>query len=425
MLILGIVFPFWLIFAWVYEITPEGLKKTENIDPKTSILPQTNNRLNKVIIASLSIVVVFLLANQFWNTSADRVDNIDSDKKGTSLIAVLPFFNTKPDPDTDYLGFAIADQIIGDLVYLKNITVRPSGSIRKYVKQTIDPIIVGDDLKVDYVLIGNYLKQANIIRLNVELIKVNTNEMIWREPIEVDYHDAFELQDIVAQKVVEGLNVQFTQKELNRIGKDIPDNPLAYEYYLRSISYPITIEGDQLAIEMLNKSVELDSNYAPAYAQLGTRIHTLAQYKLLNPEETKRAEDSFIKALSLNEELIYALANLAQIYTETARTEKAVENIRQILEINPNYGEAHFSLGYSYRYAGMNNEAIRWKKLLSLTLRIQHFDQLLLHIRLLENMKKLLQQLSYLKKVISHLDSMEWHFSGRVSKNWQSSILIA
>ncbi len=367
LLILIIGFPINLVFAWIYDITPEGIKKTEEIDQKGLKTIQKNSRINKVIIVSLSVVVVLLLFKIFWNPQGNKeeqtenrenIESADAHKKAIEIIAVLPFSNTKPDPETDYLGFAIADQIIGSLVYLKNISIRPSGSIRKYEKQTIDPIIAGDDLKVDYVLIGNYLMEADIIRLNIELIKVNTNEMIWREPIEVDFNNAFELQDIVAQKVVKGLNVQFTQQELNRIKKDIPVNPLAYEYYLRSISYPLSNEGDQLAIKMLNKSIELDSSYAPAYNQLGDRIHRSIIYGLRNPEEPKIAENLYLKALSLNEDLIDALSNLAMLYTETARIEEAVDIVRQVLEINSNNAEAHFSLGYIYRYAGMNNEAI-------------------------------------------------------------------
>jgi TolB-like protein/tRNA A-37 threonylcarbamoyl transferase component Bud32/Flp pilus assembly protein TadD len=276
-----------------------------------------------------------------------------------SAIAVLPFSNTKPDIETDYFGFAIADQIIGDLIYLKNITVRPSSSIRKYEKQAIDPVKVGSDLNVNYVLTGNYLREADIIRLNVELVDVNTNEMVWREPIEVDYHNAFELQDIVAQKVVKGLNVQFSQKELNRIGKDIPDNPLAYEYYLRSISYPLSNEGDQLAIEMLNKSIEIDSNFAPAYDQLGDRIHRLTLYGMRDPKEFQHAENYYLKALILNEEFLNPLGNLAMLYAETDRTYEAMELTRQMLEINPNNVDAHYALGYIYRYAGMLNESVQ------------------------------------------------------------------
>jgi TolB-like protein len=361
LLIIG--FPITVIISWIFDITPDGIIKTERVDAnkKNRGTHQPRRRIisiNNLVITILFIVVCILLYPRILN-KAKIADITDLDKKTIELIAVLPFYNTKSDPQTDYLGFALADQIIGNLIYLNNITVRPSGSVRKYEKQVIDPIITGNDLKVDYILIGNYLKESNTIRLNIELVEVNTNEMIWREPIEVDFNSAFELQDIVAQKVVEGLNVQFSQKELTRAGKDIPDNPLAYEYYLRSISYPFTNDGDQLAIEMLNKSIELDSNYAPAYAQLGDRLHRLAQFGLLNPEETKRSENFYLKALSLNEDYIYALSNLAQIYTETARIEQAVQLTQKILKINPNNAEAHFSLGYIYRYAGMNNEAIQ------------------------------------------------------------------
>jgi tetratricopeptide (TPR) repeat protein len=149
------------------------------------------------------------------------------------------------------------------------------------------------------------------------------------------------------------------QDERRRIQTDIPQNPVAYEYYLKSISYPLSNEGDQLAIEMLKKSIELDPNYAPAYDQLGDRTHRLALYGLRDPEENKRAESYLLKALSLNGELLSALGNLAMLYTETARTEEAVEITRQMLEINPNDAEAHYSLGYIYRYAGMKDESIQ------------------------------------------------------------------
>lgn len=359
--IMVIGFPLNLVFAWAFELTPDGFKKTKEVKLKESITPQTSSRLNKVIISSLSITVIFLLFNQFKNSAID-VNTTNIDGILVSSIAVLPFSNTHPDPKTDYLGFALADQIIGDLTYLKEIIVRSSGSIRKYAKQSYDPVKAGDELNVNYVLNGSYLREADIIRLNIELIKVNTNEMIWREPIEVNYNNAFELQDIVAQKVVDGIKIQFSKKELSRIKKDIPDNPLAYEYYLRSLSYPHTNNGRKLAIEMLNKSIALDSNYAPAYDQLGVRIKALGQFGLLGSKETKMAENYHLKALSINGDLLSALANLAEIYTETARIENAVDITNQMLEINPNNVSAHRSLGYSYRYAGMLDESIEEMK---------------------------------------------------------------
>ncbi len=361
--LLLIGFPIAAVVSWIYDITPEGILKTKKVEaektsseaarPGKSILSA-----NSIVIAILFIAVCILLYPKIFNHPAADPVSLEVSKTN-NLVAVLPFTNSRPDPETDYLGFAMADQIIGKLVYLNNITVRSSGSVRKYDKQIIDPSVAGDSLKVDYVLIGNYLKEANMVRLNIELVKVDTDEMIWREHIQVDFNSAFELQDIVSQKVIEGLNIQFSQKELDQIGKDIPQNPLAYEYYLRSISYPFSNEGDQMAIEMLKKSIELDSTYAPAYAHLGDRWHRLAQFGLHDPEETLRSENYFLKALSLNKDNIFALANLAMIYAETARIEKAVELTRQILTINPGNAEAHFSLGYIYRYAGMNTESVQ------------------------------------------------------------------
>ncbi len=362
-IVLMIGFPIAAVISWIYDVTPEGILKTEpgNLEKEESQAPRSGGNIinaNNIVITILFVAVCVLLYPKIFGQQ--KTDDVGLEISNSNiLIAVLPFSNTKSDPETDYLGFAIADQIIGNLTYLHNITVRSSGSVRKYDKQIIDPGVAGESLKVDYVLSGNYLKEGNMVRLNVELVKVDTDELIWRDGIEVDFNSAFELQDSVSQKVIEGLNIQFSQNELTQIGKDISNNPLAYDYYLRSISYPYTNEGDQFAIEMLKNSIELDSTYAPAYAQLGDRTHRLALFGLHDPEESKRAENYFLKALSLNKENIFALAGLANIYTETARIEKAVEYTRQILKINPGNAEAHFSLGYIYRYAGMNSESVQ------------------------------------------------------------------
>lgn len=361
LIILCIGFIVAIILSWIYDLTSTGLEKTEPLHETDTIVARSEKRKLKVsdgIIALLLLVVCILLYPKIFKN--EKLEELkDRGGEFIELIAVLPFSNTKPDPETDYLGFAIADRIIGNLVYLKNIAVRPSSSIRKYENQVIDPTFVCDDLKVDYVLTGNYLKEGDLIRMNVELVKGKTKEMIWRsDQIEVDFQNAFELQDIVAQEVVEEMHVQFSQKELNRIKKDIPNNPLAYEYYLRSISYPYTTRGDQLAIQMLHKSIELDSSFAPAHSHLGYRIKRLSEYGLFNPEETNKAENSLLKALSLNGTLLSALGTLANIYTETNRVEKALKLTEQMLDINPNNAEAHYSLGYIFRFAGMLTESI-------------------------------------------------------------------
>ncbi len=352
--------PIWLVFSWIYEITPEGIKKTQEIKGNKSILAKTGTKFNKLIIAALSLAVLFLFFNKSTNQQEDNTSiEFPIKKDSINFIAVLPFHNSKPDSKTDYLGFALADQIIGDLSYFKNIVVRPSSSVRKYEKQVTDPKTAGNELRVSYILNGNYLIEDDSIRLNIELIDVNTNEMVWREPIKVDYNNAFELQDIVAKKVIEGINIQFTEKEINNIGKNIPKDPLAFEYYLKSLSYSYNDSDSALAIEMLYKSIELDSTYAPSHSELGNRIHQSVNYGSGNSKDLKSAEKFYLKAISIDSKLLTAYSHLSKLYTEGARIDEAVEITRKMLKINPNNAAAHFSLGYIYRYAGMQQESIK------------------------------------------------------------------
>jgi len=327
-------------------------------EPKAGKGRALSKQTRKVsLIVGLFFLITLVVGGgifNWWQISSDRPSR---SRVSVQRLAVLPFTNIRNDPQTDFLGFALADQIIGSLSYLKNILVRPSSSIRQYQNQTLNPQTTGADLKVDIILTGNYLKEANTIRLNFELVDLDANEIIWRELIEVEYENTFTLQDIVSEKVIDRLKLQFSQDERVRMQSDVSQNPLAYEYYLRSISYPSTTEGDLLAIEMLNNSIQLDSSYAPAFAELGYRRQRYGNYGLAGALEISKAEQDYLRALSLNDELLDALQNLSTLYTETARTEKAIELARRMLTINPNNAVTHFSLGYVYRYAGILEES--------------------------------------------------------------------
>jgi DNA-binding winged helix-turn-helix (wHTH) protein/Tfp pilus assembly protein PilF len=274
------------------------------------------------------------------------------------LIAVLPFANIKPNQDSDYLGFALANQIIGDLNHLEKFAVRPAASIRHYIDTLSDPITMGRMLDVDYVISGNYLLENNVVRLNVELIEVGSNRLVWQESMQDDYSNTFALQDMVAHKVAAGLKAGFKHIFLNKNYRDIPSNTLAYEFYLRGVSYPLSNDGHAMAIEMLKKSIQLDPNYAPSYAHLGSHLRLLEQHGKIAPSGMEDVEWYYQKALELNPMSFEAMTNLSGLYTETNRIEEAVVISRRMLEANPNDANTHFALGYIYRYAGMLDEAI-------------------------------------------------------------------
>jgi tetratricopeptide (TPR) repeat protein len=205
---------------------------------------------------------------------------------------------------------------------------------------------------VDLILTGNYLKESNTIRLSFQLVDIRTNEILWHEALQEEYDNTFRLQDTVARKVADGLRIQFSPDDLRQMRADVPKNPLAYDYFLRGISYPVTLEDNRRAISMFRQSIALDSTYAPAFNELGFRLQQVASYSPEDAQLAVEAESALLKALSLNEHLSAAYGNLSNLYTDIGKTEKAFEISRKLLKLNPNSPYTHFSLGYIYRYVG-------------------------------------------------------------------------
>jgi serine/threonine protein kinase/Tfp pilus assembly protein PilF len=304
-----------------------------------------------VLLAGLLFFALFFIFNEPENNIEDGAADYSPKR-----LAVLPFVNIKNDKENNYLGFALADQVIGSLSYIKNILVRPSSAVRKYETTALNPPDIGRELNVEFILTGNYLKESDMVRLNLELVDVKSNEIIWRNDFDVLFKNTFTLQDIVSEKVVSGLKVRFNNEGMH---SDVPKDPLAYEYYLRAVSYPLSNETNQTAIDLLKKTVEIDPAYAPAYSELGFRYQMLSGYQIESRSKIAEAESSYLKALSLNENLLSALSNLASFYTETGKTIEAIKLIKRALDINPDNANTHFWLGYIYRYTGLLEESVK------------------------------------------------------------------
>ena len=380
-------------------IFPGNSSNTKTIFNTASVKPATKKN---TIIAILVIMLLTAIGFYTYNSDfkAQEPVNLKNTKKSPHLIAVLPLVNTKPDIDTDFLGFALADQIIGQLLYFKQLTVRPSSSIRQYDKTNIDPVKIANDLKVDYILSGNYLKLADLIRLNFELIEVKSNQLIWRESLDFSYDTVFELQDKVATKLSQKLGLELTLDEFKHSHESIASNPIAYEYYLRSLSYPLTKEGDQLAIAMLENSIELEPDYTASHVELGRRLNRLAIYGLGEEEDFQLAKKHLLMALSLNKDSLAALRNLATFYTETGEILKALDMAQRMLKINPNHADAYFSIAYIYRYAGMLTESVEMiEKALSIDPKNMKYSTLGVNYYNMGNYQKALDTFDLIKDI--------------------------
>ena len=272
-------------------------------------------------------------------------------------LAVLPYQNLRKDGADDFLGFSLADAVITELGYVRELAVRPSYAVQKYGSQPIDIGKVAADLNVDTMLTGTFLREGDDLRIASQLIDVKTQDLLWKGVFDFKYDKLLTVQDRVAQQTIRGLELTLSNSEAELLKTGETVTPQAYEYYLRGVD--LYAKGDfPMAIKMLEKSTELAPRFASAWANLGRTYNANASFQFGGAEHYGKAEAAFSKALSLQPSLIDARVYMANMLTDTGRVEEAVPLLRDALKTNPNHAEIHWELGYAYRFGGMLPESI-------------------------------------------------------------------
>ncbi len=272
-------------------------------------------------------------------------------------LAILPFRNLKQDPQTDFLGFSLADAVITKVGYISALTVRPSSSVDKYRNQIIDAKKVAADLNVDTLLTGSFIKDGDDLRITTQLVDVKLDKILWQDSIDLKYDKLLTVQDRVAQQIIQGLELNLSPAEAANLKPDKPINSLAYEYYLRGVDlYSLNEFGP--AIELLEKSAALEPNYAPTWAHLGRAFTTNASLRFGGREDYNKAQTAYEKAIALNPAWVEPRVYMANLLTDTGRVEQSVPLLRSALQTGPNNAEAHWELGYAYRFGGMLRESV-------------------------------------------------------------------
>ena len=272
-------------------------------------------------------------------------------------LAVLPFQNLRPDPQTDFLGFSLADAIITKLGYVNSLAVRPSSAVQKYRNQAVDPQKAADDLQVGTLLTGGYVRDGDKLRITAQLIDVKADRILWRDTIDLKYDQLLTVQDTVSRQIISGLEVTLTPAEKERLRPETAVNAQAYECYLRGVDLYAS-GGLPGAIRMLEKAVAIDPTYAPTWAQLGRAYTTNASLQFGGRDQYSKARAAYEKAIALNPNLTDARIFMANLLTDTGRADQAVPLIRSLIAENPGNAEAHWELGYAYRFGGMLEESV-------------------------------------------------------------------
>ena len=346
--ILIIGFPLNLIFAWVYDITSDGVIKTQELDKDKSIAPKTANRLNKVIIASLSLVVILLLYNQFLkpsNPKEEKVENVEISKPIKSerkSIAVLPLFNVNKDNKLEYFSDGVTQEIIDELAKINQFMVSAFSSTRIYKNTNKNSKEIATELDVSLILNGTTRIYGDSVRLSIELVDPNTGNLIWREQYDDVLSNTIKIQNNIARQVVEKLNVELSQEEKIKLDKINTNNPEAFDLFLKAKAEYTTLTKESIvkSIAMLERVIELDPDYAQAYTLLAW-IHILNGFAEVVPGADS-AINTISKALPLIEKSISLDPTISDNYLIMGSLDlfylnnlpKAKENVERALNIN-------------------------------------------------------------------------------------------
>ena len=264
-------------------------------------------------------------------------------------IAVLPFINMSTDPEQEYFSDGIAEEILNTLSHLKDLKVAGRTSSFQFKGKNIDLREVGKKLGVGAVLEGSVRKQGNTLRITAQLINVEDGFHLWSEKYDRNMDDVFAIQDEIALAITENLKVILLEKEKSIITKSHTQNLEAYEFYLRGRFY-LNKRFLFQCLEQFKKAVEIDPDFAKAYAGLADAYVILGFYNFLPSKEVMpKAMEAADAAIRLDNSLCEPYCSLGLYYACFEwNWKEAKNNFLKSIQLNPRYVQGHVWFGHYY-----------------------------------------------------------------------------
>ena len=323
-LIMG--FPLYLIIAWVYEFTPKGIKKTKNTEVAASLSPKSNQWFNKNI------------------------------KK----LAVLPFRNISPENGSNYFSDGLTEEIIMRLSGIKELEIASRNTSMRYRNSDLDIESLGKELKAKYLLQGTVRKHKDDLRISTELIDVEKDSELWAEIYSGKMADVFVIQEKVSKKIVKSLQLKLTPKEKVAISRSSTMNSEAFDTYLkgREFLFRYTKSYLLLAIDLFQSAIDLDPEYAAAYAGMSEAYAMLYETHDKNISWLEKAEGSALKALIYDPNSSEAYGALGLAYYNKNSLNEALIAVQKAISFDPDNFFAYWIRGRLYRIQDRDSEAV-------------------------------------------------------------------
>ena len=340
--LIAIGFPIALVIAWAFEATPEGIKRTEDVDVAAAAKqPKKHTWIYVVAIgAAFSIGLFFVGRYSVRNTASAAGTELSA-----KSIAVLPFDNLSRDPDNAFFAEGVQDEILTRLAKVADLKVIARTSTKKFTSAPDDLRDVAKQLGVTNILEGSVQKANDQVRVNVQLINALTNAHLWAEIYDRKLTDIFAVESDIAKTIADQLQAKLTGSEKQMIAAQPTSDTTAYELYHKGRSLWGKRTGDNIpkAIAFYEQAIARDPNYALAYAGLAS-AHILSPFYAGadRREAAAKAKEMALKALRLDPNLAEAHTALGKVFFfGEINLAGAMREYKRGIELKPNDADAH------------------------------------------------------------------------------------
>ena len=339
-LVIIIGFPISLVIAWAFELTPEGIKRTDDADAQSAKFSKKHTWIYLVIVAATMSVGLFFLGR--YTALDGRLGKASLPEKS---IAVLPFDNLSRDPENAYFCEGVQDEILTRLAKVADLKVISRTSTQRFKSAPDDLPHIAKQLGVAHILEGSVQKQGEQVRVNVQLIEAATDAHLWAESFDRTLTDIFAVESEIAKNVTDKLRAKLTGSEVQAMAARRTENTEAYQLYLKGRFFwnKRTAKDFDTAIVYFQQAIKKDPGFALAYAGLADTYVLLSGYAAASPKESlPKAKEAALRALDLDNTLGEAHASLAQaVCAYDFDFKRAEHEFRRAIELNPNYATAH------------------------------------------------------------------------------------
>src|SRR5437868_5897053 len=364
LIVLAIIigFPIALVIAWAFELTPQGLQRTEDVDRATEKRGKTYTWIYVVVVGAVLSVALFLLGRYTATNTAGaaRTEAATGSSIPQKSIAVLPFENLSDDKGAAYFADGIQDEILTKLASIADLKVISRTSTAKYKSKPEDLKTVSQQLGVATLLEGSVQKAGDKVRVNVQLIDAGSDSHLWAKTYDREIKDVFAVESEVAQEIADSLQAKLSPAEASTLATAPTKDPAAHDLFLkgeheeRLAESSLKPESYEQAAAWYRQAIARDPNFALAMARLvENRMEVHWFFEQLSEAVLAQVRSSAEHALALAPNVAEVHVALGDCYYHGYRQyEPALAEFESALQLQPNSSTALSYLGYVHRRQG-------------------------------------------------------------------------